>query len=409
MRGYTARKGNRYYAVIYEGVDPLTGKEKRRWYPAGTRKSDADKLVTELVKRMHDGSYRAPTTITLGEYLAKKWLPAQRSQLRPSTFDSYRRTLELHVVPTLGAVPLAKLRPEDLDGLYAHLLESGRRNQSGTGAGLSVSSVRYVHRILRKVLGDAFRKGAIERNPATFADPPKKGPGAGPDRQARVWTGHQLQTFLTLADSERLGPAYLLAAHTGMRRGEVLGLRWGDVDLHAKRLHVRQAVTAVAYTVRISDVKTRASRRTVDVDEPVVQVLQAWRRRLAEERLLLGPAYDDHDLAFPRPDGAPTHPERFTRTFDRLVAEAGLPRIRLHDLRHTHATLLLKAGVPVKVVSERLGHASAAFTLNVYQSVLPGMQAEAAATFSRLVSADPVEDPVEAGGPPTTPDQASGL
>ncbi|MGH8983939.1 MAG: tyrosine-type recombinase/integrase [Acidimicrobiia bacterium] len=407
MRGYTAKKGNRYYAVIYEGVDPATGKEHRRWYPAGTRRGDAEKLVTELVKRMNDGAYRPPEKTTLASYLTNKWLPAQRSQLRPSTFDSYRRTIELHVLPAIGNVPLAKLAPEDLDALYARLLESGRRNASGAGAGLSPTSVRYVHRIVRKALGDALRKGTIPRNPATLADPPKAGAREEPGKQMRVWTAAQLQSFLKHAGPERLGPAYFLAANTGMRRGEVLGLRWDDVDLASKRIHVCQAITSVAYHLRIADVKTNAARRTIDIDGPVVRVLQAWRRRLAEERLLVGPAYEDGRLVFPRPDGSPIHPELFSRTFDRLVAGAGLPAIRLHDLRHTHATLLLKAGVPAKVVSERLGHASPGFTLNVYQWVLPGMQAEAAATFSRLLSADPVEDPVEVEGPVPSPATAS--
>lgn len=142
MRGYTAKKGRRYYAVIYEGIDPATGRERRRWYRAGTRKADADRLVTELVKRRNDGDYRAPDKTTLGAYLTERWLPAQRSQLKSTTFDSYRRTIELHVLPTLGGVPLDRLAPEDLDALYARLLKTGRRNASGGGPGLSPSTVR---------------------------------------------------------------------------------------------------------------------------------------------------------------------------------------------------------------------------------------------------------------------------
>src|SRR5438105_3973838 len=202
MRGYTAKKGKRYYAVIYEGVDPATGKERRRWYPAGTRKADADKLVTELVKRRNDGDYRAPEKITLGAYLTGKWLPVQRSQLKHSTFDSYRRTIELHVLPTLGGVQLGRLLPEDLDGLYARLLDSGRRN--GSGGGLSPTSVRYVHRILRKALNDALRKGTITRNPAATADPPRRAESDASKPDLQVWTAAQLQSFLSLIGSYRL-------------------------------------------------------------------------------------------------------------------------------------------------------------------------------------------------------------
>jgi integrase len=402
MRGYTAKKGSRYYAVIYEGVDPATGKERRRWYPAGARKSDADRLVTELVKRRNDGDYRAPEKVAVGVYLTERWLPSQRSQLKASTFHSYRRTIELHVLPMLGNVPLARLAPEDLDTLYARLLESGRRNTSGNSPGLSPASVRYVHRILRKALGDAVRKGTLIRNPAALADPPKRGSSNTRGHEMRVWTAAQLQTFLASVGDERLGPALLLAAHTGMRRGEVAGLRWADVDLDANLIHVRQAATVVAYELHIADVKTSNGRRTIDINDDVALALHAWRRTQVEERLLVGAGYEDHDLVFARPDGRPTHPELLSRVFERVVVRIGLPSIRLHDLRHTHASLLLKAGVPVKVVSERLGHATPSFTLDVYGWVLPGMQAEAAAVFSRLMSADPVEDPVEGSLPERT-------
>jgi integrase len=383
MRGYTAKKGQRYYAVIYEGVDPVTGKERRRWYPAGTRKSDADRLVTDLVKRRNDGDYRAPERITLERYLLDKWLPAQRSQLRPSTYDSYKRTIELHVLPTLGAVQLSRLVPEDLDALYGRLLESGRRNKRG--GGLSAGSVRYVHRVLRKALGDAHRKGTLMRNPAILADPPRETPLAD-RKETHVWAPSELARFLNAIAEHRLAAAYHLAAATGMRRGEILGLRWSDVDLTARRISVRQALIAVAYKTRFSDVKTSAGRRTIDIGPNDVEVLHVWRRRQAEERLLVGPAWSDGDLVFTRPDGTPIHPERLSRTFDQLVAKHKLPTIRLHDLRHTHASLLLKDGVPIKVVSERLGHASATFTMNTYQWLLPGMQAQAAAAFERILA-----------------------
>ena len=409
MRGYTAKKGNRYYAVIYEGVDPATGKERRRWHPAGTRKADADKLVTELVKRHNDGEYRAPQKVSTGAYLTQRWLPAQRSQLKATTFDSYRRTIELHVLPALGAVQLARLTPEDLDTLYARLLESGRRNTSGHGPGLSAASVRYVHRILHKALADAVRKGSLVRNPADRADPPKRTTSKTPRPEMRVWNAAQLQIFLGTVEQERLGRALVLSAHTGMRRGEVMGLRWSDVDLEARLIHVRQSATVVAYELRIADVKTSYGRRTIDVNGDVVDALRGWRRMQLEERLLVGNAYEDHDLVFARADGQPTHPELLSRAFERVVGRSGLPIIRLHDLRHTHATLLLKAGVPVKVVSERLGHATASFTLDVYGWVLPGMQAEAAAVFSRLMSADPVEDPVEEASPQMQHSRGSAL
>lgn len=380
MRGHTAKKGNRYYAVIYEGVDPATGKGRHRWYPAGPRKADADKLVTELVKRRHDGDYRAPEKITLGVYLAEKWLPGQRAQLRPSTLDSYERNIRLHVIPRLDNIALQQLAPEDLDGFYAELLTDGRRIGGG---GLSHKTVRYIHGILHKAFADAQRKGTVLRNVASLADAPKL--SSSKKRGMRVWTADQLREFLLGVAEDRVHPAFFLAAHTGMRRGEVLGLRWADVDLDRARLSVRQAIISVAYEVRVSDVKTGTGRRTINLDPRTVGVLRTWRKAALAERMLVGPAFADNDLVFPRPDGTPTHPDAFSQTFDRAVIRLDLPRVSLHDLRHTHATLLLRAGVPVKVVSERLGHANPAFTLTVYQHVLPGMQEKAATLFSELI------------------------
>ncbi len=169
MRGYTAKKGNRYYAVIYEGVDPATGKERRRWYPAGTRKADAERLVTGLMKRKNDGEYRPPDRITVGSYFTDKWLPAKRAQLRPSTYDSYRRNINRHVIPAIGRIPLQRLTPEDLDALYTALADGRGEEQRG----LAPKTIHSIHEMLHKALADAARKGSIVRNVADLADPPK--------------------------------------------------------------------------------------------------------------------------------------------------------------------------------------------------------------------------------------------
>jgi integrase len=179
--------------------------------------------------------------------------------------------------------------------------------------------------------------------------------------------------------------AFFLAANTGMRRGEILGLGWKDVELDRAPLSVNQAVVSVAYEVKVSDVKTGTARRTIDLDGRTVAVLRKWRKEELEDRLAAGHPWDKTGFVVARPDGSPIHPDYFSQCFDRAVARSGLPRIRLHDLRHTHASILLRAGQPVTVVSERLGHANPAFTMRVYQHVVPGMQADAAAAFSKAV------------------------
>jgi integrase len=380
VRGHIAKKGNRYYVVIYEGPDPSSGKAHHRWHAAGGTRKEAERLLADLVKKSHDGDYRTPDRITLGQYLQDKWLPAKKAQLRASTFDSYRRNIELHVVPAIGAVPLQKLMPEHLDTFYAELLTSGRRN--GNGGGLSVKTVRNMHTMLHKALADAARKGTILRNVAAVADPPRLSSALRPEM--KVWDANQLRQFLQEISSHRLYPAFYLLATTGMRRGEVLGLRWSDVDLDAHSISVSRALVIVAYEPQLSDVKTGQGRRAIDLEPKTITVLRAWKKVQKEERMLTN-VRPKTDSIFAHPDGSWINPDYFSQVFDRHVGKSTLPAIRLHDLRHTHASILLKQGVPLKVVSERLGHANPAFTLSVYQHLLPGMQADAAKAFSAAV------------------------
>ena len=220
MKGHVAKKGNRYYAVVYEGLDPTTGKQRYRWYPGGRTRKDGEKVLAELIKRVHDGDYRAPDRITFGDYLVERWLPMKKSQLRASTFGSYANNIAVHIAPGLGAIPLQRLQPEDLDAFYAELLVNGRRN--GAGGGLAPKTVRIIHGIIRKALADAHRKGTVTRNVADLADPPKV--RLGGSRAMTVWSADELRAFLaSIEGSEWYAPIFV-AANTGMRRGEVLGL-----------------------------------------------------------------------------------------------------------------------------------------------------------------------------------------
>jgi len=336
MRGYVVKKGKNYYAVVYDGVDPGTGKEKRKWVSAGPRRSDAKKLVTDLVKRRNEGVSVTAEKLSLGDYLTGRWLPIQESQLRRSTFDSYRRNLDLHVLPVLGRMPLEKLTAGDLDALYASLLLRGRKAATRTGDGLAPKTVRSIHLVLHKALADAERKGLVIRNVAALADAPKV--GARKQNEIKAWTAEQLDRFIDAIEPHRLAPAFHLDAYTGMRRGELLGLRWMDLDLDAMRLSVRQALVSAAYEVHISDVKTGSGRRTIDLEEETVEVLRRWLKIRQDEAG--GPVAVD-SLVFTKPDGKSIHPDIFSQIFDRVVERIDVPEITLHDIRHTHATLLL--------------------------------------------------------------------
>ncbi len=315
------------------------------------------------------------TTTTFATFVNTEWLPLMRGRLKPSTWDSYRRNMLLHVLPTLGSQPIADLTARELNALYGMLLEAGRCNGAG---GLSVSTVRYIHVIIHGALADAVDLDLIAENPATKAKPPRATSGAR--HEMSVWNADELQRFLASLEHEPLYAAFRLAALTGMRRGEVLGLRWGDLDLDRGQVVIRHTLVSIAYEVVDSTPKTHRPRM-VELDAETASVLRRHRDKVAGVGSEPGPT----DLVFTDENGVRLHPDLFTQRFDRLVARSGLPRIRLHDLRHTHATLGLAAGVGVRVMSERLGHASPEFTMKQYVHVLPGMQAAAAQQIADLI------------------------
>lgn len=378
MKGYVRRKGDRWYAVIYEGVDPATGKERRSWHPAGTERADAERLAAKLAASANSRQDKA-RAMTFGAYLQSQWLPAKKAVLRPSTYAGYRRNVELHVIPTLGRVPIRRLRDKHLEELYERLA-----HPTGDTRALSPKTVLEIHLVVRAALADALRDEYVTRNVALSARVPRPPAIRTPEPQS--WTAEQLQVFLRAAAGHRLFPAFWTLAMTGMRRSELLALRWSDIDLDAGTLSINRGLVAVGYDLHESRGKTRNSRRRIDLDPTTVRVLAAWRLWQRVEREAVGASPPDYLFTDAR--GEQVHPHAISQTFERVALRAEVPLIRLHDLRHTHATLLIKAGVPVKVVSERLGHAKAAFTIETYQHVLPGMQADAARTFEQLVVRD---------------------
>ncbi len=368
-----------WYVVIDLPRD-VDGRRRQKWHGGFHTRKEAEIARTKIVHEFNTGTYVEPSAITLSEWVHNHWLPTTQSRVKPSTFDSYRRNLVLHVLPHLGGRQLRQLTPAMLNRIYAELLVNGHRKNAG---GLSSTTVRYVHTILHKVLADAVDTGVVAINVAERAKPPR--PRARLATEITFWEPDQLRAFLETIRGHRLEAAWHLAAMTGMRRGEVLGLRWKDADLDTARISVRQALISVAYEIIVSTPKNHQAR-VIDLDSGTAQQLQTHRQRQQFERAEWGSDYLGQDLVFCKEDGTPMHPHTFSQAFDRLVAKTDLPRIRLHDLRHTHATIALRAGVPVKVITERLGHETPAFTLKQYAHVIPGMQAEAAAAVAELVT-----------------------
>jgi integrase len=301
------------------------------------------------------------------------------TQVRASTLDSDARVIRRHLVPRLGQVPLQRLQADMLDRMYAELLTAGRRN----GQGLAPKTILNLHLVLHRALSDAVEWELVTRNVADKARPPKQ---TRRDRQVmQTWTSPQLRAFIDSRADDRLVALWHLLASTGMRRGEALGLAWDAVDLDAGRLAVCRTLLNVAYKLEWGKPKTAKSRRSVALDPGTVTVLRAHRKRQLADRVALGPAWEEQGLVFCREDGRPLHPDLASKLFGDAVRASGLPRIRLHDLRHTHATLALQAGIHPKVVSERLGHATVGMTLDVYSHAVPAMQEDAAAKVAALV------------------------
>ena len=343
-------------------------------------KNEALEYIAAVRGAKQSGSYVERVKLTFGDYLTESWLPAQEQPLRHSSFSDYRDRIRNYVLPTLGDIPLQDLDATHLDRLYADLLARGGRR----GQPLAPKTVRNVHAVISKALGAATRKRLVNRNVALDADPPKV-PGPG-EHEMETWTPDELRRFLHAIASHRLAAAYLLSASTGMRRGEVLGVRWRDIDLDKATLSVRQTLITVRYKVMLSEPKTARGRRTISLDPATIAAVRTHHAMQQAERDKVGEAYADHqDLVFARPDGTPTHPDYFSQTFDRTVERLGLKKVRLHDLRHTYATLALRAGVDPKTVSARLGHATVAFTLDVYTKAVPQLDREAADKIADLI------------------------
>ncbi len=351
--------------------------------------------IRRLLGARRDPRQAAPT---LGEWLGT-WLRTKRYKKETSQVN-WRHQVEAYLVPHLGDVPLDELWVEDLADMLDRVEARNEVIRECRAAGRSVPpdprDPRKVHRVtgpaaqrhmfttLSGALEAAVEAGYISRNPCRLRAARDLLPEVE-EAEAAAWSADQVVTFLDHVRDDRLAPLLELVLLYGLRRGEACGLRWADLDLDTGRLAVRRQLVYLGGRVVESTPKTKRSRRELTLDPDTVAVLRQHRRSVARERLLAGEAYADRDLVFGRPDGSPTPPYEVTFRFQALAREAGLPVIKLHEARHTAATLGLRAGVSAKVMSQRLGHSSPAFTTARYQHVLAEMDAEAAAAVGALV------------------------
>lgn len=364
----SGRRGNQEGSITqlsdgrWQARVTLEGGRRKSYYGA-TRAEAAAKLTAALRDRDR-GLPAISEKQTLGQY-SSHWLEIKHTAVKVTTWVRYEELLRVHALPMLGTLPLEKITPQHLERLYLARIT----------AGASPSTVRRVHTLLHHVFSDALRIGLLARNVSELVDPPR-----APRHEMAFLTREQARALLAAASGHRLEALIVLALSTGMRQGELLGLRWRNVDLEARKVVVQQTVKYVSgQGYLFTDPKTKQSRRTVRLSTLAVEALQQHRTQQLEERLSVGPLWQDLDLVFPSKLGTPLDGGNvLSRVLHPLLRQAGLPIIRFHDLRHTAASLALAQGRNIKEVSELLGHADVAVTLSLYAHVSPDMQGQLA-------------------------------
>jgi integrase len=340
----------------------LNGKRVRKWFYGATAANVQDQLTVAKGKKLAgvpiDGGRP-----TVARHL-DDWLAAIKSSVRDRTFERYQDIAKKHLKPELGRIRLEKLKPRDVQALLDEKLKGG----------LHPRTVQGIRQVLSYALNEAMRWELLSRNVAALVRGPK-----APQHEMTVWNEEQARHFLDCCDREPLGALYVLALHTGLRRGELSALRWSDADIDAGLVTVRRSLQRSRTRGLIfEEPKTEKARRSIRLAPAVVAALKAHRKRQAETRLGAGPLWQDGDLVFCTGIGTPLDPRTLGIDYDRMIEKSKLPRIRLHDLRHTFATIGLSKNIHPKVMSEMLGHSKIALTLDVYSHALPSLQADAA-------------------------------
>lgn len=380
------KRGSRW-AYVIRVPDPETGRSKPKWVGGFATEAEAKAARDEARVRARRGEYVDRSRVTVAEYLAD-WLDSHAVEVKPRTMASYRYLVDHYVVPRIGGTPIQAVRPATISAMYRQLLESGGRH----GRPLSKRTVDYVHAVLRKAFNDAVNvERLLTSNPVERAKRPKGRRESG----NRIWTPEELRSFLEAATDHPYFVFYRVAAYTGARRGELLFLRWKDVDLDAPELRLRGSA-GIVDGERVEGTTKGGRERRVSLDAETAAMLAEHHRAMQEKRLLVGAEWEGGDYVFTTDFGRLIYPDTVSQAVPRIVARANkarasvglepLPHARLHDLRHVHATTLLLSGVPLHVVADRLGHADPSITLRVYAHVLHGRASEVADIFAAAVS-----------------------
>jgi len=379
MRGHLVKRYEGSWTIVLSlGRNPQTGKKQQQWITVKGTKKEAEKRLAELLHQVDKGEYAKPTDLTVADFM-HQWLRDYVTHgVGPVTAKGYRHWTEKHIIPSLGKLKLTQLSQSHVQAFYRKMLENGRRDDKGA---LSPRSVLHVHRLLHNALSHAVKWGIIGRNVCEAVDPPRVR-----QKQMRALDAEDVKRLLEASKESIYYPLFHLAVFTGMRRSELLGLRWCDVDLDMSTLSVVQTLHCLSKgKIVFQEPKSQKGKRQIALSPTAVIALREHRQKQEVERLLLGSTLAPDDLVFTNLDGTPLLPNSVTHAFIKTVRRLGLHGVRFHDLRHTHATLLLRQGVNVKALQERLGHSTITTTLDIYAHVTPGMQKDAALRFEEAL------------------------
>lgn len=380
MAGQIIPRGkNKYLVRVYLGE--VNGKRKYHSKTIYGGKKAAEAYLTKILREKHTGIFLEPSKELLGAYLDGWMKSVVKQRVSGKTYKSYEQLINLYIKPELESVKLCQLAPEQIQQLYSKMIDRG----------LSPRTVRYTHTVLRNALQQAVKWGKIYRNPADLVkdDLPKQ-----ERKEMRAFTPEEAARFMEAIIYSPLKALFSLLLASGMRPGEALGLKWSDIDFKGKRVTVRRALVRIRGDRKtekekgwkLCEPKTAKSRRTIPIPADVINDLDDHRKAQAAQKLKAKPGtYDDRDFVFAGNNGEPLFERNVNHEFKAILKAAGLPDIRLYDLRHSCATLLLAAGENPKVVSERLGHASITLTLDTYSHVLPDMQQGASDKLQKIL------------------------
>jgi len=377
MKGHLKKRSKDSWTIVVDLGRNADGKRNQKWHSIKGTKREAEAELVRILKSTEDGIYIESNKTSVTEFLAE-WLKTIESKVARKTHERYSEICDHYVKPHIGHLKLNKVQPTHINNLYSDLLISGRRNKKG---GLSKRTVLHAHRVLREALNCAVKWQILVRNPCDAVDPPK------PDKKERnTFTTEETMELLEKAKGTLLHLPIMLAVTTGMRRGEVIGLRWKDINLESGNLSIRQvAEQTKKHGIQFKEPKTDKSTRMVSLPKITADALNQYKVEQAQLFLQLGKRLDGDSMVFDSPLGLYA-PSKLTVDYMAFIKRNKFKHVTFHDLRHTHATHLLEQNIHPKIVSERLGHSTIALTLDTYSHVLPNMQKEAASVTDELLN-----------------------